>query len=215
MKNLFTRIKHSIAADFHEALDKKEQKNPIALLNQYLRECEQEVEKVRMLVERQYRLNEEFTREYSHAHSMAEKRKHQAEVALGAGETELYDFALQEQAQYEERAIRLQESQQQAARQLAELERRYEEMRHKLKDMYIKRMELMGRENVARAQYRISRVLEPGGHMEAPFTRFEEMEHYLDRIERQVNLSYNHHTIDARIAQLEKLAKKDEVSSVS
>lgn len=209
MKNLFARIKHSVAADFHEVLDKKEQKNPIALLNQYLRECEQEVEKVRALVERQYRLNEEFTREYNHAHSMAEKRKHQADVALRAGEAELHDF------QYEERAARLAESQQQAASQLGDLERRYEEMRHKLKDMHIKRMELMGRENVARAQHRISRVMDAGGNLNAPFARFEEMEHYLDRIERQVNLSYNHHTIDARIAQLEKLAKKDEVSPVS
>ena len=54
MANLFSRIKNTVLADLHEALDHKEQKNPIALLNQYLRECEQETEKVRKLLEKQY-----------------------------------------------------------------------------------------------------------------------------------------------------------------
>ena len=75
MANLFTRIKNTILADLHNVLDEKEQKNPIALLNQYLRECEQETEKVRKLLERQYKLKDEFTREYQNAVSLAAKRK--------------------------------------------------------------------------------------------------------------------------------------------
>ena len=86
MANLFSRIKNTVLADLHDALDQKEQKNPIALLNQYLRECEQETEKVRKLLERQYRLKDEFTREYSQALELAEKRKKQAEIASNAGE---------------------------------------------------------------------------------------------------------------------------------
>ena len=64
MTNLLTRIKDSILADFHGILDEKEKKNPITLLNQYLRQCEAEVEKVRKLVERQYSLKDQFTREH-------------------------------------------------------------------------------------------------------------------------------------------------------
>lgn len=45
MSNLLERIKNSISADFHEVLDKKEDKNPIVLLNQYLRQSEKEVER--------------------------------------------------------------------------------------------------------------------------------------------------------------------------
>ena len=107
MTNLFARIKNTVLADLHEALDQKEQKNPIALLNQYLRECEQETEKVRKLLERQYRLKEEFTREYNQALELAEKRKKQAEIASNAGEVELYQFAIAEQQQYDERILRL------------------------------------------------------------------------------------------------------------
>ena len=78
-------------------MDQKEQKNPIALLNQYLRDCEQETEKVRKLLERQYQLKTEFTREFNQATELVAKRKHQAEVASNAGETELFQFALNEQ----------------------------------------------------------------------------------------------------------------------
>ncbi|HWO95862.1 MAG TPA: PspA/IM30 family protein [Bacillus sp. (in: firmicutes)] len=212
--NLFTRIKNAVAADFHELLDQKEQKNPIALLNQYLRQCEHETEKVRKLVERQYLLREEFTREYRQASEMAEKRKHQVNIASQAGENELYQFALNEQTQYEERAAKLNEALQKATQQLDELEQKYEEMKHKLKDMHIKRMELMGRENVARAHHRMNQVLETN-YSEKSFARFEEMESYLDRLEHQVNSSYYRNTIDGRIAELEKELSKQETRSIS
>ncbi|PLR76898.1 modulator protein [Bacillus sp. V3-13] len=215
MTNLFTRIKNTIAADLHEALDQKEQKNPIAMLNQHLREYEQETEKVRKLLERQFRLKEQFTREYHQARELAAKRKRQAEIALKAEETELYEFASQEQRQYEERAARLDEALQNADGQLAELERKYEEMNHKLKDMNIRRMELMGRENVTRANYRMNQVLDNTAYSNQAYSRFQEIETYLDRLEHQVNSSYYRSTIDARIAKLEKDVKKEETHSIS
>ncbi|PLT35960.1 PspA/IM30 family protein [Bacillus sp. V5-8f] len=215
MSNLFTRIKNAIAADFHEMLDEKEQKNPIALLNQYLRQCEQETEKVRKLVERQFLLKEEFNREYHHASSLEEKRRHQAKIAAQAGEAELQSLAVEESVHYEERAQKLKEALRKAETQLQELERKYEEMNHKLKDMNIKRMELMGRENMARASYRINQVIQSDAYVNKPFARFEEMESYLDRLEHQVNSAHHCNTIDARIAQLEKDRKNKETHSIS
>ncbi|WHY62701.1 PspA/IM30 family protein [Cytobacillus firmus] len=209
MANLLTRIKDTVMADLHEALDKKEKKNPIALLNQYLRDCERETEKVRKLLERQYTLKDEFTREYEQAKNLAEKRKRQAEVASQAGEEELYQFASQEQMQYEERAGRLKDLLNQAADQMDDLERKYEEMKHKLKDMHIRRMELMGRENITRANHRMDKVLDQNN--DKSFTKFQEIESYLDRLEHQVKSSYHRSTIDARIAQLEKELEKKPV----
>ncbi|MFP3488503.1 PspA/IM30 family protein, partial [Staphylococcus sp. SIMBA_130] len=103
MANLLTRIKNSIEADFHSILDQKEQKNPISLLNHYLRQCEREVEKAGKLVERQSTLLVEFRRELDKARRNAEKRAGQAVLASEASETDLYEFAKQEQVQYEER----------------------------------------------------------------------------------------------------------------
>ena len=215
MSNLLTRIKNTIMADLHEALDQKEKQNPIALLNQYLRECEQETEKVRKLLERQYMLKEEFTKEHAHAVQMASKRKQQAEMASQAGENELYLLAETEQQQYAERTQRLSNSLDQITEQLSELERKYQEMKHKLKDMNIRRLELMGRENISRANHKINQVLESDTFANKAFSRFGEIDNYLDRLEKRVNESFHRSTIDARIAQLEKDRKMEESKSIS
>lgn len=214
MTNLFTRIKNTITADLHEALDQKENKNPIAMLNQYLRECEQETEKVRKLLQRQYTLKDEFTREYHQAKELANKRKHQSEIASKAGETELSDFASAEYQQYQDRSSRIKASLDQVTGQLGDLERKYEEMKHKLKDMHLRRMELMGRENVTRANLRINQVLDAHSDSDQSYLRFKEIENYLDRLEHQVNSSFYRNTIDTRIAQLEKEMKLEESKSI-
>lgn len=213
MSNLFNRLKSTILADLNEVLDQKENKNPIALLNQYLRECELETEKVRKLVERQYSLRDGFTRELKQAEELAEKRKYQAEVAEKAGEAELFTFATAEQAQYEDRVARLSESLRYTENQLHELEQKYEEMKHKLKDMHIRRMELMGRENLSRAHYQMNKVLD-SDYSNKSYSRFQEIETYLDRVEEKVNSSYYRNTIDARIAKLEKEMKKEETTTL-
>ncbi|MEH6995955.1 PspA/IM30 family protein [Neobacillus drentensis] len=204
MTNLFTRLKNTVTADLNDALDQKEKQNPILLLNQYLRQCEQETEKVAKFLERQTTLKDEFTKELYHAEQLAEKRKYQAEVALKAGENELYQFASEEHQLYSTRAERLRASLEQVKGQLAELERKHGDMKNKLKDMQLRRMELMGRENVTRANHRIDRVLESNTYSDKSVSRFEEIENYIDRLENQVNRSYNQTTIDARIEQLEK-----------
>jgi lia operon protein LiaH len=215
MTNLFTRLKDMITADLHNAMDQKEKKNPIALLNEYLRQSELETEKVRKLVERQYQLKEEFTRELRYATEMANKRKHQAEVAQKAGEQQLFEFAAAELQQFEERVIRLESSLQTVQGQLNNLEKKYEEMKHKLKDMNIRRMELMGRENVTRANHRMDQVLETNQYTNQSQSKFQEIENYLDQLEHQVNSSYYRSTIDAKIAQLEKEMKVEETHSIS
>ncbi|MCA1056010.1 PspA/IM30 family protein [Rossellomorea aquimaris] len=215
MPNLFQRMKNTVMSDLHEALDKKESKNPIAVLNHYLRQCEHEVEKVRKLVERQYLLKQEFTKEYQLAESHAEKRKHQAEVASQANEAELYEFALTEQKYYEERMERIADLKSKAEKDLHELESKYGEMKHKLKDMYIKRMELMGRENIARAHHKMNSVLESSSGLgTASFSKFDEIETYLDQLEHGVNSSYYRNTIDAKIAKMEKEMKKEETEAI-
>ncbi|MFX3619285.1 MAG: PspA/IM30 family protein [Sporolactobacillus sp.] len=204
MSNLLTRIKDSISSDIHELLDEKEQKNPIALLNQHLRRCEKEVQRVRTLIDRQYILKDTFIREYHQASEMAEKREHQAKIALQASETELHEFASREQADYQEKAQRLKTSYQQTVGQLDKLEQKYGEMKRKLKDMYLKRMELMSRENIANAEHRMNHVLHPEEAFGQSFSKFEESELYLQRLEQKINQDYQHHTIDARIQKLER-----------
>lgn len=209
MSSIFTRIKDSISSDINELLDQKEQKNPIAMLNQHLRRCEKEVKRVRELIDRQYLLKDTFIKEYHQAAEMAERRQHQADIAGRAGESELAEFAGKEHADYAEKAARLKASYEKIIRQLDLLEQKYAEMKRKLKDMYLKRMELMSRENIANVNQRMNSVIQPEQAFGQSFSRFEESEMYLERLEQKVNADYHHNTIDARIRQLEKQLEKE------
>lgn len=200
--NIFTRMKDTISADLHNMMDQKEQKNPIAALNQYLRQSEQEKDKVRKLVDRQYKLKDEFTREYHKAQDLADKRLKQANIAAKAGEEQMREFAMKEHEEYQVRADRMKASREEAVEQLETLEQKYEEMKHKLKDMHLRRMELIGRENIAHANHQINKVTEEAS--DKPFSRFEEMEQYIEGLEYKVNSSYYRSTFDSKIAKLEK-----------
>ncbi|WP_010647415.1 PspA/IM30 family protein [Oceanobacillus massiliensis] len=200
--NIFTRIKDSVSADLHTMLDKKEQKNPIAALNQYLRQSEQEKEKVRRLIDRQYKLKEEFSREYLKAQDHADRRLKQAAIADKAGEEDMHEFAIKEHEEYQVRADRMKASREEALEQLEALEQKYENMKHRLKDMHLRRMELMGRENIAKANHQINRVVEET--TDKPFSKFAEMEQYIENLEYKVNSSYYRSTFDSKIAKLEK-----------
>ncbi|WP_339282293.1 PspA/IM30 family protein [Oceanobacillus sp. FSL K6-3682] len=206
--NIFTRMKDTISADLHTMMDRKEQKNPIAALNHYLRQSEQEKEKVRKLIDRQFKLKEEFAREYMKAQELADKRLNQAQIADRAQEEEMHEFALKEHEEYQNRADRMKASREVAITELENLEQKYEEMKHRLKDMHLRRMELMGRENIAKANHQINRVVEESP--EKPFSKFEEMEQYIENLEYRVNSSYYQSTFDNKIAAIEKKLEEKE-----
>lgn len=210
MTNLLVRIKDTIMADLYDVLEKKEDKNPEVLLNQYLRECEAETEKVKKLLERQEQLKEQFSAEYRQASEMAEKRTRQAEIAEKAGEMDLAIFAVKEQLQYAERAEHLRGLLINAGKELETLERKYEEMKHKLKDMQIRRLEYMGRENAVNAHKRINSMIGQSGSHDEMFSRLEKMEAYLDTLEDKLAVTNYRNTIDSRIAELEEQLKKQE-----
>lgn len=213
MANVFTRLVDSIESDIQAFLDKKDEKNPMQALNHYLRQSEKETEKVRQLIERQRRLKDEFRDERKEADLMADKRKDQAEIAEKADEHELADFARKDYEEYRARAERLTYSEIEAVRQLEALEKKYEEMNHKLKDMRLRRMEMMGRENIARARHQINKL--DAGAGEKPYSRFADMERYIEELEHKVNNDYYRHTFDSKIARIEKQMNSGDASSES
>ncbi|MEK4027125.1 PspA/IM30 family protein [Pseudobacillus sp. FSL P4-0506] len=204
MTGIFAKIKRTVEAELFDIVEKKEQKNPIAMLNQYLREAQKETEKAMKLLERQQLLKKEFEREWQDAVRMQDKRLKQAALAAEAGEKQLEEFAVREAEIYKERAARLQHSVSIADEQIIKLERQTEEMKHKLKDMNVRRLELMGRENAARAHYSMSKVLDEGSGNNHPFGRFEELEQYIDELEGKASKKYETTLMDARLAELER-----------
>lgn len=203
MANIFTRVKDTVVADFHELLDQKEQKHPMTHLNQYIRNCEEEVKQLKKLIEKQYTIKQEYHRELQQSKTMVTKRKRQVALAEEMNEAELLEEATAELEKYQSREAQLTEMSEQNFKQLELIEAKYVEMKHKLKDLYVKRLELKGRENVARVHKGMNKVLQTE-LIDKSESKFQEVEDYIERLEQQVTTDGRLHTLDARFAELEK-----------
>lgn len=209
MTSLLNRLKYSIEADLHKLFDKKEEKNPIAMLNQYIREAEKQTEQTGKWLERQGNLKQELEKELVETMQMVEKRKNQVVLATASGEEDLAAFALAEVTAYEERAIVLQNSIHQTTEELFGLERKYEEMKHKIKDMKVRQLQLMGKENVTRAHHQMDRILQPE-QKEKNFGTFEDMEQYIERLGQKIEKEHEVTSMEQRLQMLEKNAQTKE-----
>ena len=206
MTTLWKRFKYAFEADLHTAFDKKEQKNPIAMLNQYIREAEKQTEQTGKWLERQSQLKTQLEKELQEATDMTEKRTNQAELARQTNEVELISFAEQEVAAYANRAEVLQNSIASTTEELFGLEQKYEEMKHKVKDMKVRQLQLMGKENVTRAHRQMDSVLQPESSKngEKSLLAFNEMEQYIERLGERIEKEHEVSSMERRLEMLEK-----------
>ena len=212
MVNLLQRLKYTIEADLNRLFDKKEEKNPIAMLNQYIREAEKQTEETGKWLERQGALKQKLEKELEVANEMHNKRKAQLELAKLSGEQDLIGFAEQEMAAYEQRSIIIKTSIDKTTEELFGLERKYEEMKHKIKDTKLRQLQLMGKENVVRAHNQMDHILHPEttGSINDRLDTFEEMENYIDRLGQKIDQQHEITSMEERLAQLEKQIPKKE-----
>ncbi|KIL47107.1 PspA/IM30 family protein [Jeotgalibacillus campisalis] len=208
MTNVLTRVAEAIKADFMEVNSGRSKNDPVQTLNRYLRECEMEVDKVEKILDRQKILKKEFTKELEEAASMAAKREEQIKIAEEAGEGELAKAALRELTYYQGRKERLQVSVHETTNQLHRLEEMHTNMKHKLKDMYIKRLEVMGRENIAQASQKAEHLFTNDSDQTEEELRFKKIENYLRQLETGEKAK-EEQSIDQQIAQLQQRMKEE------
>ena len=175
--NLLQRFKYTLEADLHQIFDKKEQKNPIAMLNQYIREAEKQTEQTGKLLERQGQLKEKLEVEFKENTELLTKRETQLTLATASDEQDLIDFATDEVAAYTARKNTLQASIESSTREYFGLERKFETMKHKIKDMKVRQLQLMSKENVTRAHHQMDGMLAKNNK-----TKFEDLEAYIDKL---------------------------------
>lgn len=204
MSNLLQRFKYTLEADLHELFDRKETKNPIAMLNQYLREAEKQTEQTGKILQRQAQLKEKLERELKETTVMLEKRSHQLLLAQTSGEEELISFATQEVEAYKTRQLTLLSSIETTNTQLLQLEQKFETMKHKIKDMKVRQLQLMGKENVTRAHHKMDDVLQNNQE-----TNFNELSSYIDQLANNIEKDYEYTQLENRLAQLEEKKKVD------
>lgn len=200
MNSLINRIKYTVQADLHELLDKKEEKNPVSLLNEYLRQAEKQTESTGRLLERQAKLKEELEKERKEAVAMLEKRRSQLELAEKTGVDDLIAFAHDEIRAYGNRVDELDRTIDETDTELISLERKYEEMKHKIKDMKVRQLQLMGKENATRAHRRMDRMIrsDENGEM-APYS---EMKAYVEQLGGNTEKTKSHDTMESRLDAL-------------
>ncbi|MFJ7934128.1 PspA/IM30 family protein [Sporosarcina sp. NPDC096371] len=204
MNSLWNRFKYSVQADLHTLFDKKENKNPIAMLNQYIREAEKQTDSIGKLLERQSKLKTALEKELAEAEKMSDKRRSQLELAQAAGEEDLVAFAEAEIAAYDTRAAELAESVTETAYELLSLERKFEEMKHKVKDMKVRQLQLMGKENVTRAHRRMDEVISPE-HADSRVASVGEMKKYIENLGGKIEREYETSSMERRLESLEKI----------
>lgn len=204
MSNLLQRFKYTLEADLHELFDRKGTKNPIAMLNQYLREAEKQTEQTGKILQRQAQLKEKLERELKETTVMLDKRSHQLLLAQTSGEEELISFATQEVEAYKTRQLTLLSSIETTNTQLLQLEQKFETMKHKIKDMKVRQLQLMGKENVTRAHHKMDDVLQNNQE-----TNFNELSSYIDQLANNIEKDYEYTQLENRLAQLEEKKKVD------
>lgn len=199
MVGLLKRFRYTLEADLHQLFDKKESKNPIAMLNQYIREAEKQTEQTGKLLGRQAQLKEQLQSELKETSEMLGKRTRQLELAQQANEVDLVAFASQEVESYQTRQSTLLNSIEQSNKEFVELEQKFETMKHKIKDMKVRQLQLMGKENVTRAHHKMDEVLKSKDESE-----FDDLSSYIETLADKIEEDYERTQLESRLASLEK-----------
>ena len=97
------RVRDMFVATVNEGLDKLE--NPRVMLNQYVRDMEDDIAKAKHAIIKLHPIQQGFLRQADETETFADKRKKQAELAFHAGEEELARKALTEM-KYLKKSIR-------------------------------------------------------------------------------------------------------------
>lgn len=212
MTSLWERFKFAVATDLDAVISKKEEKNPLAVLNRYILEAEKQTADTGKWVERQAQLNVKLEKELDEAMIMLKKRQSQLELAQASGESDLSAFAEMEVAAYSNRVTELKLSISENLEELAVLEQRYEEMKHKVKDMKVKQLQLMGKENATRAHHQMDKVLNPELAAER-LGSYDDMASYIKNLGAKVEQDHERSAMERRLELLEKnSAQQNEIS---
>ncbi|MEB2270825.1 PspA/IM30 family protein [Bacillus safensis] len=174
------RVRDMFVASVNEGLDKLE--NPRVMLNQYVRDMEDDVAKAKHAIIKQQTIQQGFLRKAEETEAFAEKRKKQAELAYHAGEEELARKALTEMKYFEEKHNEYQEAYQQSVKQLKELKEQLQHLETKLRDIKDKKQALIARANAAQAKQHMNDSINKVDS-ESAYKEFLRMENRIEEME--------------------------------
>lgn len=154
---IFKRVRDITVASIHEMLDKVE--DPIAMLNQYLRDLESEISKAELAVSRQIAIEKKWKALVEEFEQRAAKRSRQAELAVDHGDDNIARQAIEDKQFAEAKAVEYRALYESTKEQVAALLGQLKELKDKFYELRNKKFHLVSRANVAKTVKDINQAL--------------------------------------------------------
>lgn len=213
--SLFKRLRDVTMASINDLIDKAE--DPVKMLNQYLRDMEQDIADAEVGVAKQIAIEKKFKQQYEEALEMVEKREQQALKALEAGNEDLARRALVDKKDHQERAEEFKTQYENAKSNADILRQQLQEMKSEFDKLKNKKETLIARAEAAKAQKHINQAMSGFGKDNAA-KGFERMTEKVMQLEAEAEASKevrgSNRTLDEELESIGKSDVEDELAAL-
>ncbi|MFD0872340.1 Phage shock protein A homolog [Chlamydia abortus] len=212
---IFKRLRDLTVASINDLLDRAE--DPVKMLNQFLRDMEQDIIEAEAAVAKQIAVEKKFKMQYEEAEELVSKREAQALKALEQGNEDLARRALQDKKDHQTRFEEMQKQYTIAKENADRLRAQLNEMKNEYGKMKNKRDLLIARAEAAKAQKSINRAMS-GFNSDSASKGFDRMSEKVLQMEAEAQASQSlrdsSRSLDDELSKLGSNEIEDELAAL-